>query len=109
MRLRVSPLIVAALVLLGSTGSVAGAQVVAEIPRSPSWTMVPPKPGPGYGWVGGHWQWNGARYAWIAGHYEKRPFPEAHWVAGHWEREPGGWTYVDGYWSHAARRPGSRV
>lgn len=61
--------------------------------------MVPPKPGPGYAWVGGHWMWNGLRYAWITGHFAPRPFPGAQWVSGHWQQVMDGWQYVGGYWS----------
>ena len=75
------------------------AQVVSQIPRSPSWQMVPPKLGPQCAWIEGHWQWNGQRYAWISGHYERRPNPGSHWIDGHWQRVAGGWQYVQGYWT----------
>jgi hypothetical protein len=77
----------------------ARAQVVSEIPRSPSWHSTAQKPGEDYSWIPGHWQWNGERYAWIQGHYAQRPFTGAHWVEGFWQRVPDGWRYVDGYWA----------
>lgn len=56
-------------------------------------------PGPGYVWVNGYWQWNGAGWVWVGGQWAYPPWPGAVWVGGYWYRGPwGGWRYHAGHW-----------
>ena len=60
---------------------------------------VPPRPGPGYFWIDGHWRWEGGNHVWVTGHWEPERRGER-WTAAQWKLEPGGrWAFVDGYWS----------
>jgi hypothetical protein len=59
--------------------------------------VAPPRPGPGYFWVGGNWHWDGYRQVWMPGHWEAGR-PGAIWVPAQWERGPHHWRYRPGYW-----------
>lgn len=84
--------------ILLSLGAVAGAQVVVRIgPPAPIVERPGPAPHPGWIWVAGHHQWDGARYVWVPGHYIE-PRPGHHWVNGYWAHRHGGYVWVDGYW-----------
>lgn len=50
-------------------------------------------------WQVGHWSWDGTTFNWTPGHYVMRPSPSANWVPGYWQPGPGGWTWINGYWS----------
>lgn len=57
---------------------------------------IPPRPHPGYVWVGGYYRWYGGRYVWVHGLYVQHA---GAWCAGHWHHAPGhGWYWVDGSW-----------
>ncbi len=43
----------------------------------------PPIPAPGYVWVGGYWNWAGARYVWIPGVWQRPPYRVAYWSYAH--------------------------
>lgn len=96
---RVLAALIVSVCLGWGTTTEAAAQVISQAPASPSWEMVPPRPGPAYAWIGGHWMWNGTRYAWITGHYALPPYTGAHWLNGYWRRVADGWEYVDGRWT----------
>ncbi|HEV7484665.1 MAG TPA: YXWGXW repeat-containing protein [Thermoanaerobaculia bacterium] len=55
-------------------------------------------PGPGYVWVAGHQQWNGARYVWVQGTWTRPPHAHAQWVAGRWVHERRGYYWREGGW-----------
>lgn len=61
-----------------------------------------PAPRPGYVWIPGYWDWQGARYTWVSGRWapERRG---CHWVPhrwvsrdGRWVMHPGGWVLDEG-------------
>lgn len=69
-----------------------------EPPAQPDETVAA-APGPGYVWISGEWQWNGAGWVWVGGSWAIPPWPNAIWVHGYWYRGPfGGWRHVQGHW-----------
>jgi len=73
--------------------------VNSDEPPSPETETVAVAPGPGYIWIGGEWQWNGAGWVWIGGRWAYPPWPGAVWVHGYWYRGPfGGWRHAHGHW-----------
>ena len=54
----------------------------------------PPRPGPGYAWVGGYWYPVGPRYYWRAGYWSIPPYAGAYWVGPRYY----GHRYYRGYW-----------
>jgi len=74
------------------------------------------QPGPGWGWLPGHWKWEGRDWAWVHGHWVQQavppmpaiiveeitvaPSPQHFWVPGHWiwRLDAGGWFWVKGSW-----------
>src|SRR5690348_11814246 len=63
-------------------------------PPPPVRYVVPPSPGPGYGWIGGYWYPAGPRWTWRAGYWARRPYPRAYWVAPRYYRS----RFYGGYW-----------
>lgn len=64
--------------------------------------VVPPSPGPGYIWVSGFWQWDGAQYTWLAGHWELPPSANMMWVEPQWIAVgPRMWGMRPGAWRPA--------
>jgi len=59
--------------------------------------VVPGAPGPGYVWVNGYWNWNGA-WVWVPGRYVFPPRPHLVWVPGVWIHERHGWRWHHGHW-----------
>lgn len=57
-----------------------------------------PDPGPGYAWVGGHWDWVGGDFAWVGGNWHAVERGRRSWVPGQWRRDQRGWYWVKGYW-----------
>ncbi|GGP23385.1 hypothetical protein [Silvimonas iriomotensis] len=74
-------------------------------------------PGPEWGWVAGHWKWEGNDWFWVHGRWVQQavppmpvviveqvpPPPSNHhyWVPGHWVWQfngHGGWVWVKGSW-----------
>jgi len=70
-----------------------------EVPEQDAAEIVEVSPGPGSVYVGGHWEWNGARYAWVRAHYLRRPQPNLFWVEAHWQNTPQGWYWQQGHWA----------
>jgi hypothetical protein len=62
--------------------------------------VVVVRPGRGYFWVPGYWDWspNGGRYIWVAGAWARPPFRGAVWVGPRWRRGPRGAFFVRGHW-----------
>jgi hypothetical protein len=108
----------AALALLISFGTGFVQAQVAVIERgampAPIVEVVPAPPGPGYGWVPGHWAWRGGAWFWVKGHHIQgvvapmpapivevvpaRPSPVHYWVKGHHAWEGGRWVWHPGIW-----------
>lgn len=73
-------------------------------------------PGPDWGWVAGHWKWEGRDWAWVHGRWVHRqvppmpaliveqvtiaPSPRHYWVPGHWiwRFDTSNWFWVSGHW-----------
>ncbi|HEX4153331.1 MAG TPA: YXWGXW repeat-containing protein [Steroidobacteraceae bacterium] len=71
--------------------------VVMVAPPAPQVEVVGTPPQPGYLWVGGYWDWVGARHQWVAGHWAP-PRRGYHWVATEWVRQGDGWRLRRGHW-----------
>jgi hypothetical protein len=70
----------------------------SDPPPPPSQPVIV-APGPGYVWMNGEWQWNGAAWVWVGGQWAIPPWPNAVWVQGYWYRGPfGGWRHAPGHW-----------
>jgi outer membrane lipoprotein SlyB len=70
--------------------------IVEEAPPAPlAETVVVPRPGPGYVWIGGEWVWNGGWF-WRTGYWAYHP--GGAWVVGGWYRGPRGWYHSPGHW-----------
>ena len=66
-------------------------------PPTPQQEVIGEPPVAGEVWLGGHWNWTGARYEWIAGHWSE-PRPGRHWVPDQWVRQGDGWRMKRGHW-----------
>jgi hypothetical protein len=75
---------------------------VPYAPPPTPYEVQPPAPGPGFAWVPGRWQWNGAQYLWIAGQWTLPPAYGAAWVGPRWVPYTHRWS--PGWW-----RPGPTV
>ncbi len=64
--------------------------------------VVVVRPGPGYFWVPGHWDWAPAQrnYVWVGGVWARPPFRHAVWVGPRWRRIGGRAYFVGGHWRH---------
>lgn len=88
--------LLASMVSATSFSALAARVWVVEAPPAVVVDTVPAQPGPGYVWVGGYWQWDGARYVWVPGRWVRH---DGAWCAGHWRHVPGsGWYWVPGHW-----------
>lgn len=58
------------------------------------------RPGPGYVWVPGFWEWRPVvhNYVWVDGRWSRPPRARAVWVAPRWERHGRHRYFVSGYW-----------
>jgi len=95
--------------LLSTVGDLPAASAGPRV-RVGVWVNVPPpplrrevvvvRPGPGYFWVPGHWDWAPARrgYVWVAGIWLRPPYPHAVWVGPRWRRRHHRTYFVGGYW-----------
>lgn len=106
-----------------STGCVVKEQVVVREPAVHVRHVPAPiaedrgaQPGPGWGWVPGHWTWEGRDWAWVHGRWVQQavppmptviveqitlaPSPQHYWVPGHWvwRLDTGGWFWIKGGW-----------
>lgn len=68
-----------------------------SVPPPPQAEAIPPAPGPGLLWVGGFWQWDGARFVWVAGKWEPAR-SDATWRAPSWRIQGAGAVFVPGGW-----------
>ena len=55
------------------------------------------RPGPGYVWIGGYWDWGGGRYYWVGGHWARGRAGRV-WVPHRWEQNGNRWVLRRGYW-----------
>ena len=62
--------------------------------------VVVVRPGPGYAWVGGYWNWRPGyhRYVWVPGYWAHPPRPHAIWVGPHYSYRHHHHYYRRGYW-----------
>jgi hypothetical protein len=74
------------------------ADVVPMAPPPPRVEVVGVAPADGQVWVGGYWNWTGARHVWNGGHWAAPP-PGHRWVPHEWQRSGPGWRQRPGYWS----------
>src|SRR3954453_3069019 len=58
------------------------------------------RPGPGFVWVRGHWDWSPAArdYVWIPGGWVHPPHARAVWVEPRYERRGRGHFFIAGHW-----------
>src|SRR5262245_20390467 len=58
------------------------------------------RPGAGYVWVPGYWDWRGPRfgYAWVSGAWLRPPRAHAVWVAPRWHTHRHATYFVAGHW-----------
>jgi len=93
-------LLTAALAVVMTAATAAGAQhvYVRVGPPVPPREVVPPPPHAGWVWHRGYHRWDGARYVWVPGTYVEPPYRHARWVPGHWRRGPRGYYWVEGHW-----------
>lgn len=75
--------------------------VVVQDAPAPPVVLKPPKPGPDYVWVSGHYRWSGGQYAWVKGRWVAMQAGSV-WVPGHYQwRVEGRWkvrVWVPGHW-----------
>ena len=64
--------------------------------------VVVARPGPGYIWVPGYWDWVPARgsYAWVGGRWAHPPYRHAVWVGPRWVNRGHDRFYIRGHWRH---------
>jgi WXXGXW repeat (2 copies) len=64
--------------------------------------VVVARPGPGYVYVPGYWDWAPARheYVWVGGAWARPPHRHAVWVAPRWRGHGRNTFYVRGHWRH---------
>lgn len=100
-----SPLILAALIAIGSAATIplsAQAQphvsvVISNAPPAPIYERIP-GPRRGHVWAPGYWEWRGHRHDWVPGHYVvARPGyvyapPSWHHRGNRWVMEPSRWN-----------------
>jgi hypothetical protein len=60
----------------------------------------PPRPGEGYVWIGGFWDWQGERYVWTPGRWDRPAEVGVTWVTPRYRREYGAYRYEPGHWSN---------
>jgi hypothetical protein len=61
---------------------------------------VPPRPGEGYVWIGGNWDWRDNRWAWAPGRWDRPAESSVTWVTPRYERDSGYYRYEPGHWSN---------
>ncbi len=57
------------------------------------------RPGTGYVWARGYWDWDGDSWAWVPGRWVIAPVAGATWIAPRYIRISNGWRYVPAHWS----------
>ncbi len=62
--------------------------------------VVVVRPGPGFVWVRGHWDWvpRARNYVWVPGAWVRPPRLHAVWVEPRYERRGRHHFFVGGYW-----------
>ena len=74
-------------------------RVVVVAPPALRVETVVARPGPGYVWARGYWDWDGDSWAWVRGTWAMAPVRSATWIPASYQRVSGGWEYVPGHWS----------
>lgn len=78
------------------------APVVRVAPPPPQYEYYGAPPVVGHIWIGGYWNWVGARYVWIPGRWEA-PRPGYYWAPHRWERQGDHWRPHGGRWERGER------
>lgn len=73
------------------------APVVRVAPPPPQYEYMGTPPVIGYVWIGGYWNWIGARYVWVPGRWDA-PRPGHVWTPYRWERDGDHWRRHGGRW-----------
>jgi hypothetical protein len=73
------------------------APVVRVAPPPPQYEYIGTPPVVGHIWIGGYWNWVGARYLWVPGRWDA-PRPGYHWAPHRWERQGEHWRPYSGRW-----------
>jgi hypothetical protein len=71
--------------------------VVDVEPPPPLYEAPVPPPAVGYVWIGGYWNWVGARHVWVRGYWAP-PRVGLVWVPHRWVRYGRGWRMTPGSW-----------
>jgi hypothetical protein len=74
-------------------------RIVVVAPPALRVETVVERPGPGYVWARGYWDWDGDSWAWVPGTWVTAPVRSATWVPASYRRVSGGWEYVPAHWS----------
>ena len=95
------PLLALSALAITTTACVAapvGVGFSVGIPAPPSLRaeVIGYRPGLGYVWIPGYWDWRGSSYFWVGGRWSLPPYRHAYWVAPRWERH----RYYRGLWRH---------
>jgi hypothetical protein len=83
------------------------APVVRVAPPQPIYEHPGNPPVVGHVWIGGYWNWAGARYAWVPGRWEA-PRHGHVWAPQRWERHEDHWRPHGGRWEPQGSRPHAR-
>jgi hypothetical protein len=68
-------------------------------PPPPQAEMVIVRPGPGYAWVGGYYDYYRGRYYWRRGYWGRPPYPGQHFYPPRYvPRHGGGYMTIQGGW-----------
>lgn len=59
----------------------------------------PRRPGAGYVWLAGAWDWQGSDWVWVPGRWERPAYRRARWISPRYRREGRAWRYEPGHWS----------
>jgi hypothetical protein len=73
---------------------------VAPPPPRVRFEVRPPRPSPGYIWIGGSWGWDNGAHVWMDGQWAAPPQPGYIWAPARWQRRGHRWSYQPGYWRH---------
>lgn len=82
-------------------------ETVRIAPPPPRIEYVGAPPVVGHVWIGGYWNWGGARYVWVPGRWEA-PRHGHHWVPHRWEQHGSEWRRHGGHWQPEPHRAAPR-
>jgi hypothetical protein len=59
-----------------------------------------PRPGEGYAWVRGFWNWDGGRWQWVPGRWDRPAVADGYWIPARYINTGRGTIYEPGHWSN---------